>query len=310
LEALSHTVENVRGIPVLLIVTFRPEFNPPWTGQSHVTAVTLNRLHQSEATAIVERIAGDKPLSQALIAEIIERTDGVPLFVEEMTKAILESGETQAAHIVSAVPSPSIGVPASLHASLMARLDRLGPAKQVAQIGAAIGREFSYELLSAAAHRKDSELVDALERLTDSGLLYREGVPPHATFLFKHALVQDAAYGTLLREARRNIHERIAEALSKTFPQSRETQPEVLAHHFTQAGLTEAAVHWWGKAGQQALVHSAMLEAEGHLRKGLNILATLPDGTERQEYELDLQMALADAVAATHGLTHRPGQRP
>jgi hypothetical protein len=164
LEALSHTVENVRGIPVLLIVTFRPEFNPPWTGQSHVTAVTLNRLHQSEATAIVERIAGDKPLSQALIAEIIERTDGVPLFVEEMTKAILESGETQAAHIVSAVPSPSIGVPASLHASLMARLDRLGPAKQVAQIGAAIGREFSYELLSAAAHRKDSELVDALER--------------------------------------------------------------------------------------------------------------------------------------------------
>jgi predicted ATPase len=245
----------------------------------------------------------NKPLSQALIAEIIERTDGVPLFVEEMTKAILESGETQAAHIVSAVPSPSIGVPASLHASLMARLDRLGPAKQVAQIGAAIGREFSYELLSAAAHRKDSELVDALERLTDSGLLYREGVPPHATFLFKHALVQDAAYGTLLREARRNIHERIAEALSKTFPQTRETQPEVLAHHFTQAGLTEAAVHWWGKAGQQALVHSAMLEAEGHLRKGLNILATLPDGTERQEYELDLQMALADAVAATHGLT-------
>ena len=218
LEVFGRTVDQIKTLPVLLIVTFRPEFDAPWAGRSHVTSLALNRLGEREAAAIIARIVGNKDLPADVTAEIVERTDGIPLFVEEMTKAVLEAeSEGEARQTAAAMPSPALAVPASLHASLMARLDRLGPAKEVAQIGAAIGREFSHALLAAVVPKPEADLRSALDRLIDAGLLFRQGVPPHATYLFKHALVQDAAYGTLLREPRRALHARIAETLEGQF---------------------------------------------------------------------------------------------
>ena len=254
LEAFGRTVDRIKTLPVLLIVTFRPEFNAPWVGQSHVTSLTLNRLGEREAAAIIARLVGNKALPADVLAEIVERTDGIPLFVEEMTKAVLEAeSEGAARRTVAAVPSPALAVPASLHASLMARLDRLGPAKEVAQIGSAIGREFSHALLAAVARKPEAELGSALDRLVQAGLLFRQGVPPQASYLFKHALVQDAAYGTLLREPRRALHARIAETLESQFAEIAESQPEMLARHCTEAGLIEKAAGLWGKAGQRSL---------------------------------------------------------
>ena len=228
LEVLGRIVDRIKTLPALLIVTFRPEFNAPWVGQSHVTSLTLNRLGEREAAAIIARLAGNKALPADVLAEIVERTDGIPLFVEEMTKAVLEAeSEGAARRTVAAVPSPALAVPASLHASLMARLDRLGPAKEVAQIGSAIGREFSHALLAAVARKSEAELGSALDRLVQAGLLFRQGVPPQASYLFKHALVQDAAYGTLLREPRRALHARIAEAIESQFAEIAESQPEI-----------------------------------------------------------------------------------
>ena len=262
LEALGRTVDRIKTLPALLIVTFRPEFNAPWAGQSHVTSLTLNRLGEREAAAIIARLVGNKELPADVMAEIVERTDGIPLFVEEMTKAVLEAeSEGAARRTAAAVPSPALAVPASLHASLMARLDRLGPAKEVAQIGAAIGREFSHALLAAVVRKPEAELGSALDRLIEAGLLFRQGVPPHATYLFKHALVQDAAYGTLLREPRRALHARIAETLESQFAEIAESQPELLARHCTEAGLIEKAAGLWGKAGQRSLARSALVEA-------------------------------------------------
>ena len=218
LEAFGRTVDRIKTLPVLLIVTFRPEFTAPWAGRSHVTSLALNRLGEREAVAIITRLVGNKELPADVMAEIVERTDGIPLFVEEMTKAVLEAeSEGEAQRTAAAVPSAALAVPASLHASLMARLDRLGPAKEVAQIGAAIGREFSHALLAAVVRKPEAELNSALDRLMAAGLLFRQGMPPHATYLFKHALVQDAAYGTLLREPRRALHARIAETLESQF---------------------------------------------------------------------------------------------
>ena len=262
LEAFGRTVDRIKTLPVLLIVTFRPEFNAPWAGRSHVTSLALNRLGEREAAAIIARLVGNKELPADVMAEIVERTDGIPLFVEEMTKAVLEAeGEGDARRTAGAVPSPALAVPASLHASLMARLDRLGPAKEVAQIGAAIGREFSHPLLAAVMRKPEAELGSALDRLIAAGLLFRQGVPPHATYLFKHALVQDAAYGTLLREPRRALHARIAETLESQFAEIAENQPELLARHCTEAGLIEKAAGLWGKAGQRSLERSALVEA-------------------------------------------------
>ena len=225
----------------------------------HVTALTLNRLAQRDIDAMIDRVAGNKLLPANLRQDIVERTDGIPLFVEEMTKAVLEAeGESEARRTAAAVPSAALAVPASLHASLMARLDRLGPAKEVAQLGAAIGREFSHALLAAAAGKPEAELGPALDRLIEAGLLFRQGVPPHATYLFKHALVQDAAYGTLLREPRRALHARIAEALESQFVEIAENQPELLARHCTEAGLIERAARQWGKAGLRSLARSAV----------------------------------------------------
>ena len=240
LELLDHVVNTIPSLRVLLIVTFRSEFEPRWIGRPHVTALTLNRLAEREVGAIIDGVIGNKVLPANIRRDIIERTDGIPLFVEEMTKAVLEAGGEGAA-IAAAVPSPALAVPASLHASLMARLDRLGPAKEVAQIGAAIGRAFSYALLAAVAHRPEAELNSALDRIVAAGLLFRQGTPPYATYLFKHALVQDAAYGTLLREPRRALHARIAETLENQFVEIAENRPEIVARHCTEAGQIERA---------------------------------------------------------------------
>ena len=277
LEAFGRVVDRIETLRVLLIVTFRPEFDPPWIGRPHVTALTINRLGQREVGTMIDRVVGNKLLPASVRHDIIERTDGIPLFVEEMTKAVLEAeSEGAAERAVAAVPSPALAVPASLHASLMARLDRLGPAKEVAQIGAAIGREFSHALLAAVVRKTEAELGSALDRLIQAGLLFRQGVPPHATYLFKHALVQDAAYGTLLREPRRALHARIAEALESQFADLAEGQPETLARHWTEAGVIAKAAGLWGKAGQRSLQRSALVEAAAQITGALDQIARCP----------------------------------
>jgi class 3 adenylate cyclase/tetratricopeptide (TPR) repeat protein len=293
LEAFGRTVDRIASLRVLLIVTFRPEFEPPWIGQPHVTALTINRLAERDIAAMIDRVIGNKPLPANIRKDIVERTDGIPLFVEEMTKAVLEAGgELEAMQTAAAVPSPALAVPASLHASLMARLDRLGPAKEVAQIGAAIGREFSHALLAAVVRKPDAELASSLDRLIRAGLLFRKGVPPHATYLFKHALVQDAAYGTLLRQPRRALHARIADALERQFTDIAEAQPDLLARHCTEAGLIEKAAVLWGKAGLRSLERSALVEAIEQLTRALGQIATLPGTPALRREEIKLQVEL------------------
>ncbi len=293
LELLGRVVDRIRTIPVLLIVTFRPEFDAPWVGQSHATSLMLNRLGESETTAIIARLAGNKALPADVLAEIVERTDGIPLFVEEMTKAVLEAeGEGADRRTAAAVPSAAKAVPATLHASLMARLDRLGPAKELAQIGAAIGREFSHALMASVARKPEAELGPALDRLVEAGLLFRQGVPPQANYLFKHALVQDAAYGTLLREPRRAFHARIVEALESQFADLAEGQPELLARHCADAGQIEKAAFLWGKAGQQSLARSALVEAAAQLARALDLIAASPGTPALRREQIKLQVAL------------------
>lgn len=236
-----------------------------------------------------------------MTAEIVERTDGIPLFVEEMTKAVLEAESEGAARLTAAtVPSPAKLVPATLHASLMARLDRLGPAaKEVAQIGGAIGREFSHSLLASVARQTGAQLGSALDRLIQAGLLFRQGEPPHANYLFKHALVQDVAYGTLLRAKRKELHERIANVLAQELSDVCETQPEVLARHYAQAGLPEQAVNYWQRAGDRAAKRSANQEAVAHFRNAIELLETLPDRAAHADQELQLLIALGPALMTT-----------
>jgi predicted ATPase len=286
-------VDRLRTLGVLLIVTYRPEFEPPWVGRPNVTVLTLNRLGERESATMIDRVTGNKALPKTVTQDIIERTDGVPLFVEEMTKAVLEAeSEHEARNTVTTVPSSAVAVPASLHASLMARLDRLGPAKEVAQVGAAIGREFSHALLAAVARKPEIEIGSALDRLIGAGLLFRQGVPPHAAYLFKHALVQDAAYSTLLREPRRALHARIADALESQFNDIAENQPELLARHCTEAGLIEKAVGLWGKAGQRSLERSALMEAMEQLIRALDLIAKLPTTPALRREQIRLQVAL------------------
>jgi class 3 adenylate cyclase/predicted ATPase len=302
LEALGRAVDQIRTARVLLIMTFRPEFDPPWIGSPHVTALIINRLGLPEIEAMISRVVGDKPLPANVRQDIIERTDGIPLFVEEMTKAVLEAeSEGAVERVVAAVPSPALAVPASLHASLMARLDRLGPAKELAQIGAAIGREFSHSLLAAVMRKPEGELGSTLDRLIAAGLLFRHGMPPHATYLFKHALVQDAAYGTLLREPRRALHARIAEALESHFAETAESQPELLARHCAEAGLIEKAAALWGKAGQRSLARSALVEAAEQLTRAIGQIATLPPTADLRREEIRLQVALINPLLHVKG---------
>jgi class 3 adenylate cyclase/tetratricopeptide (TPR) repeat protein len=302
LEVFSRCVDQIATLRVLLIVTFRPEFAPPWIGRPHVTALTLNRLAQREVGAIIDRVVGNKLLPANIRQDIIERSDGIPLFIEEMTKAVLEAESQGAAEqTVAVIPSPTRAVPASLHASLMARLDRLGAAKEVAQVGAAIGRELSHTLLAAVARKQDTELQSALDRLIEAGLLFRQGVPPHARYLFKHALVQDAAYGTLLREPRRALHARIAETIEGQFSDIAESEPELLAHHCTEAGLIEKAALLWAKAGQRSIERSALVEAEAQLTRALEQIRTLPSTPALRRDEIKLQVALITPLLYVKG---------
>jgi predicted ATPase len=291
----------VSQLPVLVVITFRPEFDHAWGDQRHVTTLVLDRLGEREGAALVEWLAGEASLPCEIVDEIVERADGVPLFVEEITKAVIDTGADGAA--LASIPASSHPIPATLHASLLARLDRLGPApKQVAQIGAAIGREFSYELLSACIDElRACELNDALHRLVDAGLLFQRGVPPSAAYVFKHALVQDTAYSTLLRGARQDIHRRIAEALEDQFPHLLEVQPEIAAYHFTQAAEIERAVSYWRRAGELSVTKSAVREATAQLRRGLDLLKSLPEGRDCKRLELDLHIALTAALMGARG---------
>ena len=302
LELFGRIVDRVRSLRVLLIVTFRPDFDPPWVGRPYVTFLALNRLGEREILAMIEGVIGNKALPTNIRQDIIERTDGIPLFVEEVTKAVLEA-ESQGAleHLAGPVPSSALGVPASLQASLMARLDRLGAAKEVAQIGAAIGREFSHSLLAAVTRKPETAISSALDRLIAAGLLFQQGVPPHASYLFKHALVQDAAYGTLLREPRRALHAGIAEALESQFTDIAKSQPELLARHCTEAGQIEKAVDLWRKAGRRSMERSALVEAVEQFKRALDQIATLPSTPALRRMQIDLQVALISPLVHVTG---------
>ena len=273
-------IERVARLPALLIVTFRPEFQPPWSDQAHVTTLTLNRFAPSDAAALVASLGGNNALTQTMIDEIIERTDGVPLFVEELTKAVLEAtGDGDGANMISAAPLPQLAIPASLHASLMARLDRLGPrAKRVAQVGAAIGREFSFDLLLSVSGIKAAELADDMASLTASNLIFQRRTGLDMTYIFKHALIRDAAYGTLLRGRRRALHASIAEALTERADETSGIRPELLAHHWTEAGRPTKALEYLVRAGESAIARAAHREASILFERAIAAL-TLEDGT-------------------------------
>jgi class 3 adenylate cyclase/predicted ATPase len=303
-ELLDLIVERVRNLPVLLIVTFRPEFQPPWTGQPQVSMVTLNRLDRHDRTVLVEQIAGGKALPGDVIDQIVDRTDGVPLFVEELTKSVLESGllREEVDRYVLDGALPPFAIPITLNDSLMARLDRLASVRHVAQIGAAIGREFSYRLLRVVSRLPEDELQAALGRLAASELIFQRGAPPDAVYTFKHALVQDAAHGSLLRNTRQQLHAQIAEALEAHFPELMENQPELFAQHYAEAGLVEKSVACWGKAGRRSAARSAMAEAAAQLQKGLDQLELLPDTPEQQRQELEFRSALGAVLIAVKGI--------
>lgn len=299
-ELLDLTLARAARLPLLVIVTSRPEFQHGWAGQPHVTTLALNRLGGRDGALLVERLAGETGLAPETVEEIAARADGVPLFVEELTKAVLESGGDIGA--LARNPSPELEIPATLHASLIARLDRLGPlAREVGQIGAVIGREFGYELIDAVAQRSEAELQSGLDRLVEAGLLFCRGAAPHSSYLFKHALVQDAAYGTLLRTRRQELHARAAAVLEAHFADLAERQPELLAHHLTAAGDAERAVEQWLKAGRYAAARLAHLEAIRHFDRGLAALGGLQQGPDRVPREIELQLARGLSLFTTEG---------
>jgi class 3 adenylate cyclase/predicted ATPase len=303
LELLTLTVNRVPQLRVLLLITARPEFTPPWPDHAHVTTLAVTRLGRPEGAAIIERITGGKTLPEEVMNQILARTDGVPLFVEELTKMVLESGLLQErdGHYVLEHPLPSLAIPSTLHASLTARLDRLAPVREVAQIGAVVGREFSYELLNAIAGFPREKLEEALDQLVQSELVFRRGEIPHAIYTFKHVLVRDAAYSSLLKTRRAQLHAVIGSTFEQRFAEIVDAQPETLAHHLTEAGLSERAVGYWLKAGKNAAQRFANLEAIAHFQRGIETAGRLPDGPGRDRLELDLQFALGPSLIATQG---------
>ncbi|HKA65200.1 MAG TPA: adenylate/guanylate cyclase domain-containing protein, partial [Methyloceanibacter sp.] len=306
LELLDLTVERVRQLPVLALFTFRPEFEPAWIGLPNVSALTLGRLDRSSVESMVARVTGGRPLPSEVTEQIVVKTDGNPLFVEELTKAVLEAGilvEDAEGYRLDG-PLPPLAIPTTLHDSLMARLDRLAPVKEIGQIGAAIGREFSYSLLRALVGRDETALKDALAQLEDAELVFRRGDPPEAIYSFKHALVQEAAYENLLKSRRQILHRRIAETLRDRFQTTAEIQPEVVAHHFTQAGLSESAIEWRIKAGERALDRSANNEAIAHLEKAISLAEGLADGPAQRLLWLRLQTTYGHALIHGRGHTH------
>jgi tetratricopeptide (TPR) repeat protein len=303
LEVLDLLIDRVRTVPLLVVLTHRPEFPSRWCEQGHVGALNLSKLTRAQSAAIVSTLAGSKALPTALLERILTRTDGVPLFVEELTKSILESGELKDAgdHYEYAGSAHPVTIPATLRDSLMARLDRFMPVKEIAQIGAAIGRAFSYELIAAAAPMPQAQLDASLVQLSESGLAFRRGTPPDALYTFKHALVQDAAYDSLLKSRRQELHDKIARVIEARFPNIKNREPEVLAHHLTAAGLTEAAIPLWQAAGVLALQRMALTEAIAHLSQGLGLVSTLPRSSQRDASELGLRSLLGTAWMALRG---------
>jgi len=300
-ELLDAMIDRLQGLPVFALITYRPDFHPPWTGYGHVTAHSLNRLGRQDVRGIVDKVAEGESLPSYAIEEIIAKTDGVPLFVEELTKTVLESGNWSAAGQPHGLQSARLPIPSTLHDALISRLDRLGAAKEVAQMGACIGRVFSYELLTAVSTLQASALDDALSRLVSRGLVFRRGKLPDATYTFKHARVQEVARGSVLRRKRQQLHRQIVQILEARFPMTVEMEPELLAHHCSEAGLSGEAAHYWGMAGALALGRSGYLEALAHLDAGLQALTTLPPNTERSRQALQFQTARAEALLATRG---------
>jgi class 3 adenylate cyclase/predicted ATPase len=303
LELLEQTIGRVERARVLAVITGRREFRPGWPDYSHVTKLTLNRLGRRQGAEIVADLTHGKALPKIVLDQIVAKTDGVPLFVEELAKTVLESGllEDAGDHFVLKDDLTSLAIPSTLQDSLMARLDRLAPVKEVAQIGAAIGREFPHRLLAGVSSLNDDEAIKALDRLVESELLFRRGNPPDATYIFKHSLVQDTAYRSLLREKRQAIHQRIAAVLQEKYPGRVETEPEVLAHHLTEGGLIEKAIRQWQRAGQYAAEHSADAEARQHLQKALKLLEDSPESPERRERELETSIVLGPVLMNLKG---------
>ena len=304
LDFLSLLVDQAPTMRLYSLWTFRPEFVPPWTGRAHLTPLTLTRLAPQQVERLITTVAGGKPLPAAVVQQIMARTDGVPLFVEELTKTVLESGVLREGetHYTLTGPLTSVGIPATLQDALMARLDRLGAAKGVAQLGATIGRTFAYDLLQAVAALDDAVLQQSLRQLVEAELVYQRGIPPQATYMFKHALIQDTAYQSLLRSTRQQYHQQIAQVIEARFPALVETQPELLAHHYTEAGLTEQAIPYWQQAGQHASDRSAYLEAISHFTTGIALLKSLPETPEHTQHALTLYIALGAALQITKGI--------
>jgi class 3 adenylate cyclase/predicted ATPase len=303
LEYLRLLLEQVPMARIFALLTFRPDFSQPWSMRSHLTHITLNRLARKKVEVMVERIAGSKCLPADVVQQIVSKTDGVPLFVEELTKMVIESGllRKEDGHSDLTAPPPKIAIPSTLQDSLMARLDRLGTVKEVAQLGATLGREFTYDLLHAVFPMDEATLQRELAKLVEAELLYQRGIPPNASYFFKHTLIQESAYQSLLKTKRREYHQKIAEVLEYRFPETIETQPELLAHHYTEGGLMEKAIPLWQKSGQRAIERSANMEAIGHLIKGLELLKALPDTPGRIQQELTLQIILGVPLTATKG---------
>jgi hypothetical protein len=303
LEVLDLLIDRVQTVPLLVVLTHRPEFQSRWSQQGHVGALNLSRLTRAQSAAMVSTLAGGKALPASLLEQILTRTDGVPLFVEELTKSILESGELTEAgdHYEYVGSARAVTIPATLRDSLMARLDRFMPVKEIAQIGAAIGRAFSHELIAAVAPIPRTQFDASLVQLCESGLAFRRGSPPDAVYTFKHALVQDAAYDSLLKGRRQELHAKIARVIEQRFPNIKITEPEVLAHHFTAAGLAEAAIPLWQAAGELALKRMALIEAISHLNQGLELVAVLPQSSPRDASELGLRTRLGAAWQALKG---------
>jgi class 3 adenylate cyclase/predicted ATPase len=303
LELLGLIIDQVPTVHLLTLATYRPEFRPPWAPRSHLSQLRLDRLPRLQVETLVRQLTGGKPLPTEVLEQVIAKTDGVPLFVEELVKMLLESGlvREEADRYALTGPLPPLAIPATLQDSLMARLDRLSTARAVAQLGAVLGREFAYELLRAVAPLDEATVQRGLAQLVDAELLYQRGRPPLAQYIFKHALIQETAYQSLLKSTRQQAHQRSAEVLAAQFPEIVETQPELLAHHYTEAGRIEQAIPYWQRAGQQALQRLANPEAVQHFTTGLALLATLPETPARAQQELDLQLALGPALMATKG---------
>jgi class 3 adenylate cyclase/predicted ATPase len=303
LEVLDLLIEKVRNTCVLVVITCRPEFQHSWTANQHITMVTLSRLNRELRTTLVERVAGRTELPREVIEEIIVKTDGVPLFLEELTKAVIESNlltEKQGRYVFSG-PWRQLAIPATLTDSLMARIDRTGPFKKIAQIGATIGREFSYKILRSVADAAADHIEAALDHLEQAGLIVARGQPPDATYTFKHVMIQNAAHFSLLHSERRRLHARIAAVLCEIYPEKTEREPELLAYHLTESGQSEPAVRCWLKAGKQAARLSANLEAIGHLRHGLAVVQANPGMPGHDEMELELRVGLGHALIAAKG---------